>query len=141
MQQFSKDHDTVCLAVYGSLRPSMYNSKGLQYTDKGELKLSYYKMYDLGDYPGVVRSNSFMDTITINILEVDSQLASSIDMMEIHAGYFIIPIWADGHNCKLYLYDKSLITDKHKEVVHGDWIAYYNNKLKHKSNKLELHGK
>ena len=116
------------IAVYGSLRPGMYNSNGLTYKDLGEHKLNYYKMYDLGNYPGIVESPSYMDCITINVLEIDAEDCVAIDMMELQAGYFIKPIYIDGYYCKLYVFNEKYLNDTKIQVGTGNWVTYYHAK-------------
>lgn len=125
----SQEHDKVILAVYGSLRPGMYNADKIKYTHMGTHNIAGYEMYDLGSYPGIVKTTSFLDKVEVDLIEVDAQTGAAIDIMEINAGYFIVPIYIMGTLCKLYVYDRKYIKDDMIPIKNGNWVDYVINRL------------
>ena len=125
----SKGHDTVILAVYGSLRPGMYNSQRINYTHIGTYQISGYEMYDLGSYPGIVKTTNFSDKVEVDLIEVTAETAAAIDIMEINAGYFIVPIYVAANLCKLYIYDRNYIKDDMTPIPNGNWVSYVSDRL------------
>ena len=125
----TKDHDNVILAVYGSLRPGMYNADKIKYKHIGTHQISGYEMYDLGSYPGIVKTDSLLDKVEVDLIEVSATTAAAIDIMEINAGYFIVPKYVGSDLCKLYVYDRNYIEDDMKPIPGGNWVTYVTNRL------------
>ena len=101
--------------VYGSLRKGFYNYKSCG-LDKakflGEGFISGFKMFSLGSYPCVVKSNDDNDVIFGEIYEVDD--VTKIRNMELGAGYFEEEIIINGIKAKIYVFNENKL---HKKIL------------------------
>lgn len=120
------------VAVYGSLRPGMYNYDRFQKLFPGDIlpkesfKLKGFKMFNLGSYPGIIPSNE-KDHITIDILEVSEQSYLKIRDMELNSGYYEDKInLPNGSNASIFIYSNS--TKLKESVDSGDWVEFLNSK-------------
>ena len=79
--------------VYGTLRRGQYNydkirtlfgDNSLVYLDT--TRLSYLKLYDLGNYPAIIRGNHY-DKVLGEVMYCTDEVFQAIKHMEIEAGY------------------------------------------------------
>lgn len=114
------------LAVYGSLRPGKYNYKRFSSLSPRDsnITLKGYKMFDLGAYPAVIRTNNILDTIVCDVIAADDMDAKSIDSMEYGAGYHKEEVNINGKTCALYVHKDSSYIKNHVRVLSGDWNKY-----------------
>lgn len=112
------------LLVYGTLRPN-----------RGEtITLSGYKMYDLGWYPGVVKTGNPDDKVVCERVEVkDESHLATLDAYEGCNGntpgclYHRVNLYEDQMELDptwIYLYNKFIDKDFEPEVESGDWLGY-----------------
>lgn len=116
------------ILVYGSLRKGEYNYDSFkeEYGDDfqfvKELTLEGYKLYSLGVYPGIKKTNNKEDVLVVNKIQLSEEAYRDVDWMEIGAGYSRETINVDGDDCTLYIYDGHVRdTDL---VENGDWSKY-----------------
>lgn len=118
------------LLVYGSLRVGEYNWEKLK--DEMEFVrtefIKGYSMYDLGDYPAIVKDKNATTPITMDLFRVDKTTFDRIYTMELDAGYSIdgIHILENGRNIQIYFFSMANITlakqGKHTLIESGDWV-------------------
>lgn len=120
----NKDHQ---YAFYGSLRKGMYNyeaAKGsMEYI--GTETISGFKLFSLGAYPCVIRSDNEEDTLVVDLFTVTGPRERSIHNMEIGAGYNYEEVEINGQMFGIYTFDKE--NGKRLEnrlVPGGDWVKY-----------------
>ena len=125
------------LGTYGSLRVGEYNHSSVKDSMpivELERKVAGYKMYSLGAYPAIVRTDDPEDIITIDVFDMAStqqasNMMSSIHRMETNAGYDIeVASTIDGE-MEVLLYTQTYRAESfdelgHEQVVGGDWTAY-----------------
>ena len=119
---------------YGSLREGDYNfdrmkdmfgNKGIKRLDT--FILSNYRIYNLGHYPGLNKSNNELDKVTFDLLEVSDECMDFIRRMERGAGYTEELI--KEYNALLFVYDTDLGKYKDTEFISsGDWLKYLKQK-------------
>lgn len=125
------------LGTYGSLRVGEYNHssvKDCMPVVELERKVAGYKMYSLGAYPAIVRTDDPDDIITIDVFDMAStpeatNMMASIHRMEVGAGYDIEEACTIDNQWEVLLYTQtyraeSFIELGHQEVVGGDWTEY-----------------
>lgn len=138
------------IASYGSLRKGMYkyntiiDSYGQEAMKlKGTFRLDGFKMYDCATYPIACPSLTQLeidlsgntevikDSITVEVYEINSILADSIDRMEKKAGYRMIgvqiPIVATTGppmRARMYIKDNPLPL-----VPNGDWVEHITHRI------------
>ena len=111
------------IVVYGSLRKGAYNfdrfvdifgEKNIEYVKTKEI--TGFKLYSLGPYPGIKKSNDTSDKLVVDILHVTNEVYDAIYNMEIGAGYEALNI-EDG---VIYLYKYPI--NEENLVKSGDWL-------------------
>lgn len=126
--------NTYRLYVYGSLRKDEYNFKSVQ-KQFGKESIRYiktktvggYKLYDLGSYPGIIKSGTYGSKLTVDELHISKEVFEYIDAMEVGANYEQLRN-ATYNDEIMYLY-KGDVTPK-MLVENGDWSDYLKNKQK-----------
>lgn len=108
---------------YGSLRKGEYNynyfKNGLTYIKT--LQIPGYKLYSLGSYPGIKKSNNKDNVITVDLFQINNwKIGKSIDLMEKAAGYGVSNISINNQNAKLYVYNGAV--GKENLIKSGDWV-------------------
>jgi len=119
------------LAFYGSLRRGCYNHQRMFDSPEGgacyidTIRLSGFKMIDLGYYPAVYHSQG---EITVELYRIpDEYLRRRIDGMELGAGYKKTTFCRGGHEYLLYIITPpSLFGKKYADIMSGDWVSYQN---------------
>lgn len=114
------------LCVYGSLRKGDYNfdrflnyfGKDFEYQETTEI--TGYKLYSLGAYPFVQKTDNEKNKLIVDIIKVSEECANNIDMMERGAGYNIDTININGEECTIYTMDR----EGDVLVESGDWIKF-----------------
>jgi gamma-glutamylcyclotransferase (GGCT)/AIG2-like uncharacterized protein YtfP len=105
---------------YGSLRQGEYNQSYFDYEFIKTVVLKGYKLYSLGGYPGIKKSNNPEDTLVCDLVKVtDKSEFQAIDGMEIGAGYSREIIEIEGVQAILYLYEGKV--QEERLVPSGDW--------------------
>ena len=126
------------LFVYGSLMSGMHNSNFFLDSAKGEPLPAYtmsrrYRMYDLGSFPGVIKTEHNNTYIKGEVVELDSLKAT--DFLEGHPTFYkreIVGVVLDTTKIKeitlnawMYIYQcHNFEVAELPEVVHGNWRAY-----------------
>lgn len=118
--------------IYGSARRGMYNHDFLEDSVKfkGYAVLEGFKLYSLGSYPAVLKSNSSRDVVVGEIYQfVDEHKLDIFDEMEIVAGYKRIYTKVkdeDGNEIDIVLYEFAYPNYlKSKENIEsGDWVKF-----------------
>ena len=113
--------------VYGSLRVGEYNFNAFQThyninPIKTNVKLKGYKLFSLGQYPGIIEDLN--STIIGDILQVNEECYKHIHKMEINANYIEKEIKIKELICKIYIYEGNTTN----EVIHGDWTRFLKEK-------------
>lgn len=111
------------VAVYGSLKRG-YGNHG--FLDTAELlnvtrtAESDYKMFALGGYPGVVKSDEGYK-IHVEVYEVDDETFKSLDGLEGHPSFYCRELTdlEDGQQAWMYIYQGNCT--ERQEVVDGNW--------------------
>lgn len=110
----------LCL-FYGSLRQGEYNQKYFDYKFIRTVVLEGYKLYSLGSYPGIKKTNNPDDKLVCDLVLVENKAEfQSLDNMEIGAGYSRELIQLEEGEAILYLYDYEV--RKEDLIAHGDWV-------------------
>ncbi len=110
------------IVLYGSLMSGFTTQKELGIQDK--LKLLGVceingKLYDLGDYPGLVDSQEEQDRVEAELFEIkDKSVLKTLDKFE---GY-----WPSNTQNSLYLRKKTSWFNSEIKA----WVYYYNRKVK-----------
>jgi gamma-glutamylcyclotransferase (GGCT)/AIG2-like uncharacterized protein YtfP len=116
-------------AFYGSLMMGMENNipyeKHLKFLEK--VRLSGFKMFSLGQYPYVVRTNDSNDQIVAELYKViDRKTEHSIHEMELDEGYIFSEVEIAENKFGIYLFDTPVVESA--EIIDGDWRSYRNRK-------------
>ena len=130
--------DEMVMALYGSLRNGLYNSRRFDLPNKSEFlgttRVNGYALYSLGPYPAVYPSENSSVVVEVRRFSGKQQLeiAKSIDYMELFGGYHReyvdLEMEQQKIKCFIYVYDEKPETEI---IDHGDWIYY----LKENDNK------
>ncbi|MGA9189126.1 MAG: gamma-glutamylcyclotransferase [Methanosarcina sp.] len=125
----------IIMALYGSLRDGLYNSRRFDLQNRSELlgttKVRGYALYSLGPYPGIYPSEGFSVVVEVRRFSGKQQLevAKSIDYMELFGGYHreYVNLEIDEQKIRgfIYVYDEKPETEK---IDHGDWVYYLKEK-------------
>jgi gamma-glutamylcyclotransferase (GGCT)/AIG2-like uncharacterized protein YtfP len=108
------------IALYGSLRDGLYNSRRLNLQNRSEFlgitKVRGYALYSLGPYPGVYPSEDSYVIAEVRRFSGKEQLevARTIDYMELYGGY----------------HREYVEKPESERIDHGDWTKYLREKLK-----------
>ncbi len=119
------------MALYGSLREGLYNSRRFDLPNRSEFlgtaRIKGYALYSLGPYPAVYPSEENSVLIEVRKFSGKQQLeiAKSIDYMELFGGYHReyvdLEIGEQKIRGIIYVYDEDPGTEK---VEKGDWVEY-----------------
>lgn len=114
-------------AFYGSLRNDQYNASyfkgGMKY--KETTTVPGFKLFSLGPYPCVVRTDDDNDTIVVDLFELENNTAYRIHQMEKGAGYDYEEIEINGTKYGIYVYaPSSLERLRDRQVPGGDWVKF-----------------
>ena len=131
-------------AFYGTLREGGYNHARLVAQDKGakklgEMRITGYKMFDLGHYPFAVKTGDKKDSMVVELYELqDEYIIELIHRMEVGALYGIEKETINNNTYWVYVYDdaKDYGGRGYKAVPDGDWATYkgYNKKKQELNN-------
>jgi gamma-glutamylcyclotransferase (GGCT)/AIG2-like uncharacterized protein YtfP len=123
------------MALYGSLRDGLYNSRRFDLQNKSEFlgttSIKGYALYSLGPYPGIYPEECSHVVAEVRRFSGKQQLevAKSIDYMELFGGYHREYVELEIGEQKLrgfiYVYDEKPETEK---IEHGDWTRYLKEK-------------
>lgn len=115
------------ILVYGTLRQGDYNFDRIAHAfgsdsikKVGEASIPNYKLFNLGFYPGINKSDNENDVIVCDVLEVNDQAKRFIDGMEFGAGYKIANVNLNGENHEIYEYKREL--NENSRIKSGDWF-------------------
>ncbi len=118
-------------AFYGSLREGHYNftrlvAKDDKRTKDGVETIRGFKMFDLGSFPFVSRTNNDADSIIVELYTLsDPDVCRYIHMMEVGAGYGVEEVTINDQVYWLYVYPERDYGGRgYPEVKGGDWTAY-----------------
>ncbi|RXA18722.1 gamma-glutamylcyclotransferase [Methanosarcina sp. MSH10X1] len=127
--------EELIMALYGSLRNGLYNSRRLDLQNRSELlgttQVRGYALYSLGPYPCVYPSEDSFIIAEVRRFSGKQQLevARSIDYMELFGGYHREYVDLEIGEQKLrgfiYVYDEK---PESEEIEHGDWARYLEEK-------------
>lgn len=127
------------IALYGSLRDGLYNSRRFNLQNRSELlgmtKVRGYALYSLGPYPGVYPSEDSYVIAEVRRFSGKEQLevAKSIDYMELFGGYHReyvdLGIGEQKFRGFIYVYDEKPESER---IEHGDWARYLKEKIERK---------
>lgn len=123
------------MALYGSLRDGLYNSRRFDLQNKSEFvgttSVKGYALYSLGPYPGIYPEEGSHVIAEVRRFSGKQQLevAKSIDYMELFGGYHReyvdLEIGEQKFRGFIYVYDEKPETEK---IEHGDWARYLKEK-------------
>ncbi len=123
--------DELIMALYGSLRNGLYNSRRFDLQNRSEflgtIKVRGYALYSLGPYPGVYPLEGSCVIAEVRRFSGKKQLevAKSIDYMELFGGYHREYVDLEVGEQKLrgfiYVYDEKPESER---IEHGDWAKY-----------------
>lgn len=124
--------EELIMALYGSLRNGLYNSRRFDLPNKSEFlgitKVRGYSLYSLGPYPGVYPSEE--DSYVIAEVRRFSgkqqlEVARTIDYIELFGGYHreYVDLEIGEQKLKGFIYvcDEKPESEK---IEHGDWVRY-----------------
>jgi len=133
------ESEEMVMALYGSLRNGLYNSRRFDLPNKSEFlgitKITGYALYSLGPYPAVypAENNSVIAEVRRFSGRQQLEIAKSIDYMELFGGYHreYVDLKIEQQEIRgfIYVYDEKPETEI---IEHGDWIHY----LREKDEKL-----
>jgi gamma-glutamylcyclotransferase (GGCT)/AIG2-like uncharacterized protein YtfP len=99
---------------------SLYKNH-LNYLGKEELK--GFKMFSLGDYPYIVKTENSGDRIIAELFQITNhETEQTIYELEIGAGYIFSEVEIGNIKFGIYLFESSAIGDP--EVRDGDWSTF-----------------
>jgi gamma-glutamylcyclotransferase (GGCT)/AIG2-like uncharacterized protein YtfP len=123
------------IALYGSLRDGLYNSRRFNLQNRSELlgmtKIEGYALYAMGPYPGVYPLEDSYVIAEVRRFSGKEQLdvAKSIDYMELFGGYHReyvdLGIGEQKFRGFIYVYDEKPESER---IEHGDWARYLKEK-------------
>lgn len=114
-------------AFYGSLRKGMYNYNGLKSGMEfmKTVEVPGFKLYSLGAYPCVVRTDSPEDKLTVDLFVVTGENESRIHRMELGAGYSYEEVEVEGESYGIYTFPTTSTTYlRDRYVPGGDWVKH-----------------
>lgn len=108
------------LLVYGSLRKGGFlHNHYLNRESLGQIVLSGYKMFRVGSYPAICKSDNEDDKIITELYEMNDDEFEPLKRMEEAAGYQTV----DESEGKLFIQSEE--DQAHRtQVMDGDWINY-----------------
>lgn len=106
------------IAVYGSLKKGYYNHDRFLKDEQqfGDVTIKG-TMYSLGSYPALVREGD--DVHDVELYEIEDDVYSRIEMMEISAGYDAVPVDFDGVTAIVFYASKEMaeiLKDNYKVI-------------------------
>lgn len=127
--------EEIVMALYGSLRDGLYNSRRLNLPNKssflGKTIIKGYALYSLGPYPAVYPDEGSYVVAEVRRFSGKQQLevAKSIDYMELFGGYHreYVDLEIEQQKVRgfIYVYDEKPETEV---IEHGDWTRYLKEK-------------
>jgi gamma-glutamylcyclotransferase (GGCT)/AIG2-like uncharacterized protein YtfP len=117
-------------AFYGSLRKGEYNadrvaSDGYKYIKT--VTITGFKLFALGGYPAVSRSDNMEDTIVVDLFRItDVKRAAGIYNMELGASYFLEKEQIGDEEYTIYTFTKGW--GNNRPVPSGDWVKFRSKK-------------
>ncbi|MCQ1536775.1 gamma-glutamylcyclotransferase [Methanosarcina sp. KYL-1] len=127
--------EELIMALYGSLRNGLYNSRRFDLPNKSELlgttRIPGYALYSLGPYPAIYPSETGSVVAEVRRFSGKKQIeiAKSIDYMELFGGYHreYVDLEIEGKKIRgfIYVYDEDPGTEK---IEHGDWVEHLKKK-------------
>lgn len=115
------------ILVYGTLRQGDYNFERIanafgsdSIKKVGEANVKNYKLFNLGFYPAVNKSDNEDDVIVCDVLEVSNDAKNFIDRMEFGAGYKLENVNLDGKDHAIYEYKSEL--SEGLRIKSGNWF-------------------
>lgn len=123
-----KDISTTKIAVYGTIRKGQSNDRFLSTERKEPVRISGYKMYNYGGYPGLVWTGNEADEVTVEPIEVNVEDSYAIDRMEIGAKYYTDIVMIEGEPHKIYLHSPRTVRDFYGAtdadlIEDGNWLT------------------
>lgn len=112
------------IGVYGSLRKGEYNYNFFLRDQKyiKTVTKKGFKLYSLGSYPCIVRTNNPDDKVVFDLFEVSDSVKKAIDRMEFQAGYHVDYIEEKNNQYEIYVF-RDGYSNTHL-IKHGDWVKY-----------------
>jgi len=87
-----------------------------------------YELYALEEYPYAVKSLTSLNSIVIEIFEIQNEsVAKNIYQMELDAGYIFELIEVDREKVGIYLFEQP---GNNPRVQSGDWVEFFGVKWK-----------
>lgn len=117
------------VAVYGSLRTDSYNYERIQRIFPGNFELLKtsmlpgFKMYDLGYYPAIIKTDNEEDLIYVEVMECNKEAFNFIEAMEYDAGYSKIKVNVDGYDCYIFIMKENQVKNI-TYIESGDYFKY-----------------
>lgn len=122
------------IAVYGSLRKGQYNYRPEMGSPVGKGRLVGAKLFSLGAFPCIVKSDNPNDTVVVEVYDLPDKLFAPIERMELGAGYTresVIVYFDDpvddeipDPDLEIEAYFYHTTPSWHRgEVINGDWCA------------------
>lgn len=85
--------------------------------------LPYFKMYSLGEYPYVVRSENPDDTIVAELFLVDDEKTEqTVNHLESDAGYILEPVIIAEEKFEIFVFTSAGPDDP--QIRSGDWVQF-----------------
>ena len=114
--------------IYGSLRRGCARSMAMRFPSAkfiGEAE-ARGSLYDLGEYPGLVLSESDSPVVG-EVYEVDDETLKQLDEFEASSNYLrkqaAVSLGADKTECWTYEPDPAFYSF-HTQISSGDWLEY-----------------
>jgi|SRR5690606_26956943 len=115
------------VAFYGSLRKGCYNYEHFKsgLTEKGQTEIPGFRLYSLGAYPCIIRSDDPNDKVVVDLFEADEETFQRIHRMELGAGYRAEPITTGEEEYVVYTFpETSRDVLEPRRVTSGDWVNH-----------------
>lgn len=115
------------VAFYGSLRKGCYNYERFKdgLTEKGQSVISGFRLYSLGAYPCIIRSDNPEDKVVVDLFEADEATFNRIHRMELGAGYDAEEVELNNENYVIYTFPPSMSEFyTRNRVSDGDWLKH-----------------
>ena len=87
--------------------------------EKENVEISGFKMYDLGPYPFVIKTDDPKDKIIVDIFSLDDNTNLNIENMELGAGYQKETIILNNEPITIYTFKQNVAHATH--ITTGNW--------------------